>query len=88
MVLDTLPPPKARPGLISRITTKSYFVPIFGAALETTARRLVYRLMWGTGGEEEEGSPPFPVVGVFPGTVGGELIGFCYDVVLWFVGCS
>jgi hypothetical protein len=40
----------------------SYFVPIFGHALETTARKLVYRLMWG----KDLQPPLFPVTGVFP----------------------
>lgn len=52
--------------LLERLTSSSKFVPIFGAALETTARKLVYRLMWG----KEEVPPLYPVVGVFPGTSG------------------
>ncbi len=45
------------------LSKEEYFVPIFGNALETTARKLVYRLMWGSG---EEQPPLFPVTGVFP----------------------
>jgi hypothetical protein len=48
--------------VLSRLLSKdSFFVPIFGNALETTARRLVYRLMSET--------PLFPVTGVFPVTI-------------------
>ncbi len=57
---------RIRKGLIDRITSTSHFVPIFGNALETTARKLVYRLMWGN----EEAPPWFPVAGVFPGAGG------------------
>ncbi len=54
-------------GTLSRLLSKdSFFVPIFGNALETTARRLVYRLMWGSGSSEP---PLFPVTGVFPVTI-------------------
>lgn len=45
------------------LSDDSFFVPIFGNALETTARKLVYRLMWGTGSDQQ---PLFPVKGVFP----------------------
>lgn len=48
------------------LTTGSRFVGIFGNALETSARRLVYRLMWGT----QQHAPLFPVTGVFPGSAG------------------
>jgi hypothetical protein len=47
-------------------SSSSCFVPIFGNALETSARRLVYRLMWGSA----EAPPLFQVQGVFPGTGG------------------
>lgn len=57
---------KIRKGIIESITTKSHFVPIFGSALETTARKLVYRMMWGS----NEAPPWFPVAGVFPGAAG------------------
>lgn len=58
---------RTRPGLLDRLRTASPFVPIFGNALETTARKLVYRLMWGKGDKEP---PLFPVAGAFPGQSG------------------
>ena len=46
-------------------TRQTFFVPIFGEALETTARRLVYRLM-GT----DDQDPMFKSLGPFPGSGG------------------
>lgn len=54
-------------GVFARLMGASdSMVPIFGNALETSARRLVYRLMWGN-----DTTPPlFAVNEVFPGTSG------------------
>lgn len=58
--------PDGASGMLGRLLKPAWFVPIFGDALETTARRLVYRLMWGT----DKAQALFPVTGVFPGTGG------------------
>lgn len=67
---------QAPPSLFGRLLAEpAFFVPIFGNALETSARRLVYRLMWGS----ENALPLFPVKGVFPGS-GGKGGGVTFSV--------